>query len=57
MVSHAKLGAVAARAGDKPAAQREFSAGLAIMERLCRLDPTNATWRNDAQWLREQLKR
>jgi hypothetical protein len=56
MVSHAKLGEVAARAGDKAAARREFSAGLTIMERLCRLDPTNATWRTDAEWLRAQLR-
>jgi Flp pilus assembly protein TadD len=55
VVSHAKLGQIASRAGDRTLARDEFAAGLTIVEQLCRLDPTNATWRKDAEWLRGQI--
>jgi len=44
-----------AQAGDSAAARREYEAGLAIAQKLCELDATNATWQSDLAWFRRQL--
>jgi len=42
-------------AGDSAAARSAYQAGLTISTRLATLDPSNAQWRDDLQWLRQEL--
>ena len=42
-------------AGDFAAARSAYEASLTISSRLAALDPSNAQWRNDLQWVRQKL--
>jgi uncharacterized protein YfaA (DUF2138 family) len=54
-VSFAKLASVHRQSGDRTKARDFFRQGQAIMARLTKLSPDNATWKNDLAWFDGQI--
>jgi hypothetical protein len=54
-VSYTNLGDLLARQGLKADARLRLEQGLAISDKLVKLDPSNAQWKADLDWLKGRL--
>jgi len=54
-VSYAKIGIVFQRTGNKTEALNALQEGHAIIERMTRLSPDNAQWKQDLDWFDKQI--